>query len=91
MRYLFRRGNIWHLRLQPPGQKAIERSLGTTDVKLAEITAMPLIREHKALMYQRRQERLPRVTDAWIPAYPLGMHDGFFATERELRTLRRAW
>lgn len=87
MRYLFRRGNIWHLRLQPPGQKAVERTLGTTDLKLAEITAMPLIREHKALMYQRRLARLPRVTDAWVSAYPPGMHEGFFATERELRDL----
>jgi hypothetical protein len=85
MRYLFRRGNIWHIRLQPPGRKAVERSLGTTDLKLAEITAMPLIREHKALMYQRRLARLPRVTDAWVSAYTPGMHEGFFATERELR------
>jgi integrase len=88
MRYLFRRGNIWHLRLQPPGQKAIERSLGTSDVKLAELTAQPLIHEHKQLMYARRQARLPRVTDTWVPAYPLGMHDGFFATERDLRDIK---
>jgi hypothetical protein len=88
MRYLFRRGNIWHLRLQPPGQKAIERSLGTTDVKLAEITAMPLIREHKQLMYARRQARLPRVTNAWVSVHAPGMHDGFFATERELRDIK---
>lgn len=86
-RYLFRRGNTWYLRLQPPGEKAIERTLGTSDIKLAEIAAMPLIRQHKTLMYQRRLARLPRVTDAWIPAYAPGMHDGFFATERELRDL----
>ena len=86
-RYMFRRGNILYLRLQPPGQKVIERSLGTSDAKLAEIAAMPLIRQHKSLMYQRRQARLPRVTGQWVSEYPPGMHKDFFATERELRDL----
>ena len=39
-------------------------------------------------MYARRVARLPRVTTLpWQPAYAPGMHDGFFATERELRDL----
>jgi len=89
MRYLFKRkgSDNWYVRLQPPGQKAVEKSLGTSDLKLAEITAMPMIRQYKTLMYQRRQARLPRLTAQWLPAYAPGMHEGFFATERELRDL----
>jgi integrase len=88
-RYLFRRkdSNNLYVRLQPPGQKIIERSLGTSDVKAAEIAAADLIKRHKMTMYGRRVARLPRVTAQWLPAYPPGMHDGFFATERELRDL----
>ena len=86
-RYLFRRGNTLYLRLQPPGQRAIERSLGTSDVRAAEIAAADLIKKHKQLMYGRRLARLPRVESQWVPTYTPGMHDGFFATERELRDL----
>ncbi len=92
MRYIFKRqgSDNWYLRLQPPGQRAIERSLGTSDVRAAEIAAMPLIRQHKQLMYARRLTRLPRVSDAWVPTYEqLGLQtiDGkqVFVTERELR------
>ena len=60
---------------------------GTSDLKLAEITAMPLIREHKAFMYQRR----PTVTPYWHRAYEPGLHviDGeqIIATDRELQFL----
>jgi len=89
MRYLFKRkgSDNWYVRLQPPGQKAVEKSLGTSDLKLAEITAMPMIRDYKKLMYQRRLTRLPQLTSQWLPAHAPGMHDGFFATERELRDL----
>jgi integrase len=88
-RYLFRRkdSNNLYVRLQPPGQGVIEKSLGTSDVKLAEIAAADLIKRHKMTMYGRRLARLPRVTAQWLPAYAPGMHDGFFATERELRDL----
>jgi len=46
MRYLFRRkdSDNWYVRLQPPGQKVVERSLGTPDVKAAEIAATDLIK-----------------------------------------------
>ncbi len=89
MKYLFKRkgSDNWYVRLQPPGQKITEKSLGTSDLKLAEIAAMPLIRQHKTLMYQRRQAQLPRITSQWWPTYAPGMHEGFFATERELRDL----
>lgn len=63
MRYLFQRkeGGNYYVRLQPPGQKLVERSLGTTDLKAAEIAAADLIKQHKALMYQRRQARVASV------------------------------
>jgi integrase len=87
VRYLFKRkgSDNWYIRLQPPGQKIVEKSLGTSDLKLAEIAAMPLIREHKAFMYQRR----PTVTPFWHRAYEPGLRmiDGeqVIATERELQ------
>jgi integrase len=87
--YLFKRSGSdnYYLRLQPPGRKVIERSLGTPDLKLAEIAAMPLIREHKTFMYQRR----PTVTPFWDRAYEPGLRviDGeqVIATDRELQYL----
>jgi integrase len=39
-------------------------------------------------MYARRLARLPQIHSAWVSAYSPGMHDGFFATERELRDLK---
>jgi integrase len=87
VRYLFKRkgSDNWYIRLQPPGQRIVEKSLGTSDLKLAEIAAMPLIREHKAFMYQRR----PTVTPFWHRAYEPGLRmiDGeqVIATERELQ------
>jgi integrase len=89
VRYLFKRkgSDNWYVRLQPPGQKIVEKSLGTSDLKLAEIAAMPLIREHKAFMYQRR----PTVTPFWDRAYEPGLRmiDGEQAivTDRELQYL----
>jgi integrase len=87
--YLFKRSGSdnYYLRLQPPGRKVIERSLGTPDLKLAEIAAMPLIREHKAFMYQRR----PTVTPFWHRAYEPGLRmiggEQVIATDRELQYL----
>jgi integrase len=91
VRYLFKRkgSDNYYVRLQPPGQKIVERSLGTADVKAAEIAAADLIKKHKQLMYARRLTRLPRVEPLpWKPDYAPGMHPGFFATERELRDLK---
>ena len=89
VKYLFKRkgSDNWYVRLQPPGRQVVEKSLGTSDLKLAEIAAMPLIREHKAFMYQRR----PKVTPFWHRAYEPGLRviDGeqVIATERELQYL----
>ena len=77
MRYLFQRkeGGNYYVRLQPPGQKVVERSLGTTDLKAAEIAAADLIKQHKAFMYQRRQSRVARVVHGpWLHEYEPGLH-----------------
>jgi integrase len=86
-RYIFRRGGTLYLKLQPPGQPVFERSLGTSDVMAAKLAAADLVKKHEQLMYARRLARLPRIESHWVPTYPPGMHDGFFATERELRDL----
>jgi integrase len=90
-RYLFRRGGTLYLKLQPPGQPVFERSLGTADVRAAEIAAADLIKKHRQTMYARRLARLPRVESQWLSTYEPGLQviDGkqVFATERELRDL----
>ena len=73
--YVFRRGNILYVRLQPPGQKLVERSLGTSDPKAAELAAADLIKQHKALMYQRRQTRVASVVHGpWTHEYTPGLY-----------------
>lgn len=92
MRYLFQRkpGGSFYVKLQPPGQKVIERSLGTTDLKAAEIAAADLIRDHKRLMFCRRQSRVTRIVHGdWLHEYAPGLHtleDGrtVMATETDL-------
>ena len=91
-RYLFKRkgSDNWYVRLQPPGQKLVERSLGTTDLKAAEIAAADVIKQHKAFMYQRRQARVASVVHGpWTHEYAPGLHtlpDGrtVMATETDL-------
>ena len=76
-RYLFKRGGSdnWYVRLQPPGQKLVERSLGTPDKAAAELAANDLINQHKAFMYQRRQARVARVVHGpWIHERAPGLH-----------------
>jgi integrase len=77
MRYLFQRkeGGNWYVRLQPPGDKLVERSLGTTDLKAAEIAAADLIKEHKTFMYQRRQSRVASIEHGpWLHEFEPGLH-----------------
>ena len=76
MKYLFKRAGSanYYVRLQPPGGKVIERSLGTSDPKAAEIVAADMIKQHKALIYQRRQARVPRIVVDWVHEYPPGLH-----------------
>src|SRR5579872_6208141 len=77
MRYLYqrKRGGNYYVRLQPPGQELVERSLGTPDLKAAEIAAADLIKQHKAFMYQRRQARVANVVHGpWNHEYTPGLH-----------------
>ncbi len=77
MRYLFKRkgSDNWYVRLQPPGQKLVERSLGTSDLKAAELAAADIIKQHKAVMYQRRQARVARVVHGpWAHEFEPGLH-----------------
>lgn len=77
MRYLFQRkeGGNYYVRLQPPGQKLVERSLGTSDLKAAEIAAADVIKQHKAFMYQRRQARVASIVKGpWLHEYTPGLH-----------------
>jgi hypothetical protein len=61
-------------RLQPPGQKLVERSLGAPDLKAAEIAASDLVKQHKAFMYQRRQARVARVVHGpWLHEHKPGL------------------
>jgi integrase len=75
--YLFKRkgSDNYYVRLQPPGQKLIERSLGTSDLKAAELAAADVINQHKAFMYQRRQARVARVVHGpWTHEHAPGLH-----------------
>ncbi len=89
MRYLFKRkgSENWYVRLQPPGRSVIEKSLGTSDLKLAEVAALPLIREHKAYMIARR----PTITPFWDRAYEPGLRvingEQAIVTDREVQFL----
>lgn len=83
--YLFRRGDVWQVKLQSPdGRKEI--SLRTTDRAQAEIIALPLIAEHKAKLAARK----PAFVRGWQHALRPGRkHPGpdggeIIATEREL-------
>jgi integrase len=92
MRYLFQRkeGGNWYVRLQPPGGKLVERSLGTSDQQAAKEAARDLITQHERFMYQRRATRVAKVVHGpWTHEYAPGLHtlpDGrtVMATERDL-------
>jgi integrase len=60
--YIFQRAGSsnWWIKLRSGGQR-IERSLGTTDRREAEIMALPLIAEHKARLLAAR----PRLERTW--------------------------
>jgi integrase len=77
MRYLFKRkgSDNWYVRLQPPGQKLVERSLGTSDKAAAELAAADVVKQHRAFMYQRRQARVTSVVHGpWKHEHTPGLH-----------------
>jgi integrase len=74
-RYLFRRGGMIYVKLQPPGGKLVEKSLGTPDVHVAKDRARDLIAQHERFMYQRRQARVACVVHGpWIHEHAPGLH-----------------
>jgi len=84
--YLFQRPGSanWYVKLQAPGVR-VEKSLGTSDRRQAEILALPMIGEHKARLLAAR----PRLEPTWRREFEPGLHDGpngerIAATEREL-------
>ena len=99
-KYLFKRPDSqnWCIRFRypPPGREVeingkielrevIEKSLGTPDIKQAEILAHPLIGQHKAALLALK----PRLEVNWRREYEPGLHDApkgerVAATEREL-------
>ena len=66
--YLFQRAGSrnWHIRLQ--GDPRIERSLGTSDRRQAEIIALPMIAQHRAKVLARQ----PRFVTGWWHEYEPG-------------------
>src|SRR5208282_5391650 len=85
--YLFQRPGSanWYVKLQSPTGR-IEKSLGTSDRRQAEVLALPMIAEHKAALLAAR----PRFETIWQHQYEPGREhvgpDGgrILATEREL-------
>jgi integrase len=86
-RYLFLRprSQNWHVKLQSPTGR-IEKSLGTPDLRQAEVLALPMIAAHKAKLFEAR----PRIETAWQHEYEPGREhvgpDGrrIIATDQEL-------
>ena len=86
--YLFQRPGSanWYIKLRSPGEKRVEKSLGTDDKLQAEIVASPLIAAHKARVLASR----PRIEMAWRhrlePGREHAAPDGgrILATDREL-------
>jgi integrase len=87
-KYLFQRPDSrnWHVRFRYP-DKVVEKSLGTPDIKMAEILALPMIAKHKTVLLSRK----PRLEATWRYDYaPGGLHDApngerVAATETELK------
>ena len=87
--YIFQRpsSNNWWIKLRSPSGR-IERSLGTSDRREAEIAALPFIRNHKAALLAAR----PRVETTWERQFEPGLHTGLngeriYATATELHYL----
>ena len=87
-KYLFLRPDSrnWHVRFRYP-DRVVERSLGTPDIKRAEILALPHIAHHKEALLAAK----PPIETIWRYEYePGGLHDGpnserVAATETELK------
>jgi hypothetical protein len=84
--YLFQRpgSENYYVKLRSPAGR-VERSLGTSDRREAEVIAGPMITAHKAALLAAR----PRVETTWVREYEPGLHTGLegeriYATATEL-------
>jgi integrase len=83
---------MWWIKLRVPGERRVERSLGTPDRRHAEVVALPMIAEHKAELLARGAIRGhgPYIFHNWVPEFEPGREhvadDGhrIVATQREL-------
>jgi integrase len=84
--YLFRRGNVWWVKLRSGGQR-VEKSLRTDDRRQAEILALSLVADHKKRLFENRPGLVMRPHRLTPGEYTL---DGqrVIATEREIIYLR---
>jgi integrase len=87
--YLFQRSGSenYYVKLRSPAGR-VERSLGTSDRREAEVIAGPMITAHKASLLAAR----PRVETTWVREYEPGLHTGLegeriYATATELHYL----
>ena len=85
--YLFQRGSVWWIKLRSPTGR-VEKSLGSSDRREAEVIAGPLITAHKAALLAAK----PRVEATWEREYEPGLHTGLngeriYATQTELHYL----
>jgi integrase len=87
--YLFQRpgSEHWYVKLRGPAGR-VEKSLGTSDYREAEVAAGPLITAHKAALLAAR----PRVETTFEREYEPGLHTGLngeriYATPTELHYL----
>jgi integrase len=87
--YIFQRpgSENYYVKLRSPAGR-VEKSLGTSDRRKAEVIAGPLVTAHKAALLAAR----PRVETTWMREYEPGLHTGLnderiFATGTDLHYL----
>jgi integrase len=84
--YLFRRGNVWWVKLRSGGQR-VEKSLRTDDRRQAEILALPLVAEHKKRLLENRPRLVMRPYSLPPGEYTVE-GQRVIATEREIIYLK---
>jgi integrase len=87
--YIFQRpgSENYYVKLRSPAGR-VEKSLGTSDRRQAEVLAGPLVTAHKAALLAAR----PRIVPTFMREYEPGLHTGLngeriYATDRELHFL----
>jgi integrase len=83
--YLFQRGSTWYVKLRSPTGR-VEKSLGTSDRREAEVAAGPLITAHKVALLAARPRFEVGLWHEYEPGREHTSPDGLriIATDREL-------